>query len=96
MRDVYLQSGERCKLRLPGQRDQGKIVLFLNKSLNGKYLFQAEDNEREIFVCHDDSQFVVLPTKEQIKSAIDLCLDLGWKELFDELSEDLLHGNYNQ
>jgi hypothetical protein len=90
-----LHSGDKCLLITPDKYDSGKIVIFLNSSLNGKYLFQSEDNSKEIFVCHDDAQFLILPTKNQLKKAIDLSLDIECKELFEAFSNDLLNGRFN-
>jgi hypothetical protein len=92
----FLQSGDKCRLLVPNQTDFEKTVIFLNKSFNGNYLLQNTENKQEIIVCQDDTQFLVLPTENQLKHLIDVCLDLGWKDLFQEFSNQLLVGDFNK
>lgn len=91
----HLQSGDKCRILIPENKYSGTIAIFLNKSLNGNFLFKSWENQNEIIVCHDETQFAVLPTESQLKAAIDLCLDLGWKDMFKDFSNQLLEGEYN-
>lgn len=62
----------------------GETLEFINYDIwAGGYVFKNSKGERIIF--SEDKYFVTLPSKEEIKSLIDVVLTLGDKKWFDDL-----------
>ncbi|KGX91885.1 hypothetical protein [Pontibacillus marinus] len=88
-----LKIGTKCRLVHPKNRkNAGAIMVFKGKTKDGFYLFYYNN---EAIVCYSDTEFIILPTLEELQEVINLTLDLGCKDLFVEYTDQLNNQNYN-